>query len=438
MSGVKSTVNPTPNTGRSLFFNHYIVLCHIGQAGFMLLWCLGAQLKGMVIPMKTKLPILLIVIIQLLSLISCTPSNKDVLPSETSSSQPTEVETDANVIESNNEGSDENTEENMEGNFWSGRSASDFIITQQGDWLYYSYAHVNSSFSPSISYVGKIPVNWENGSAVELYRSDEGHLYFLQVVGKGIYWSTEEGIYRMTTDGTDLTCVVSNIANEAFYVSGDWIYYTESIIEQISASSKKEYNYFSRISIDGASKEVLYTPEKQGTSLFIAAAISGQQIYFIEYFQGERTFYLFDGSKANSCAAGYDDLKQDEDGNLYYLYEDTWYCASTPDLSSGVAFCPSLGLNASSSFFAYSSSFFYKQTDQKPSGIYKTEGPESENIVILNQDSTCFGNGITSPGDGYLYYVASGNFSEDEIFCRMLPDGSGWENISSLLNIIES
>ena len=54
MSGVKSTVNPKPNTGRSLFFNYYIVLCHMGQAGFIFLWCLGAQRKGMVISMKQE------------------------------------------------------------------------------------------------------------------------------------------------------------------------------------------------------------------------------------------------------------------------------------------------------------------------------------------------------------------------------------------------
>ena len=46
MSVAKLTVNPTPNTGRLLFY--------IGQVGFMSLWCLVAQRKGMVIGLRNE------------------------------------------------------------------------------------------------------------------------------------------------------------------------------------------------------------------------------------------------------------------------------------------------------------------------------------------------------------------------------------------------
>lgn len=371
--------------------------------------------------MKTKVTIIFCLLLTLL-LASCG-FNTDSSPQEPD--LPTNTPTTAgNTKESNSpieNNSDVVLDANTSGNFWSARGASDFLITQQGDWLFYSYAHVNTSVSPAVSFIGKVPMGGTQGEAVELYQSDEGRIFYLQVVGKWIYWSTDDSIWKITTDGTDMQCVTSEIGNEAFYVSGDWIYYTESTVEKISASSEQEYNYFSRISTDGSQKEILYKPDNSKASIAVRAAISEQQIYFEVFSNRERTFYLFDGSNATACSIVCDSVRQDEKGNLYYCIGTEWYRCLSADLSDGVPYCESSG----NVFFAYDSAYYTKSGLM---GIFRAQGGGVKDATMINRDYTFLGEGISSPADGYLYYVASGD-DHGEVFCRMKPDGTSWEDI---------
>ena len=49
--------------------------------------------------------------------------------------------------------------------------------------------------------------------------------------------------------------------------------------------------------------------------------------------------------------------------------------------------------------------------------------------IILNEDRT---EAFYSWGDGYIYYPAwiNGDGRSVPIFCRILPDGTGWEDVS--------
>lgn len=322
---------------------------------------------------------------------------------------------------------------NSHGNFWSAQSDSYFHIAEEGDWLYYTYSHENiTNVGSASTTLRKIPKDGDSvEDMIELYSStDNTSIRYLQVAGHTIYWSSFEDpsytIWSMDADGGEPTALIDSAGDDSFYVAEDGIYYVSLSIEQHSASSEDEVYAFCKWDEESGENTVLYEPEESDTSVSIEAVTADQKFYIQTNNRGEHPYYLYDGNAMTLCAS-VEDLRQNENGDIFYSLEgNEWYKAAADDLSSGdLIFDMTQYYESSIPFFVQDTAYYYKDYGY-PAGIFSASQDTGE--VQINTDHTLVDSDVTSCGDGYLYYV-----TPEEVLGRMNADGSEWEDASWMI-----
>lgn len=158
----------------------------------------------------------------------------------------------------------------------------DFRFVAQGDWVYYHAPTRN---------IYKMPIDGSEGDQICLLTEEEFKMQIAEnfpdfegiigypgcldlcVIGDWLYWASENGsIWKMRTDGEELTLLVRNRLPDShhlrklyyYYYGGrhfiiykDWIYYTVLEGVQKDTTNYDFKSYIARTSSDGSSTEII-------------------------------------------------------------------------------------------------------------------------------------------------------------------------------------
>lgn len=306
---------------------------------------------------------------------------------------------------------------------------------------------------------------------------------YLQVVGNWVYWSNGCGIWRVRTDGEQFQLVTQISSGDylggyAFWVDGDWIYHVDNTATGQQDSQTFTYQHkLMRTKTDGSNAEVLFDTERTDDDYIeIEFILSDGSIYFFDFSKFNMNvayktgwFLWNDGAVTelslaadetsfgtlNSRGAVYKNYVMESNNTIYYYQ----YCIG--EKSGNVYPLNTLYLYQCSSDL---SSYALISKINYPFGVYQYYDAnatyindgflytyvtyssarasfcrftiETGDIVISDADKDAYrlnndvvnGSRLTTPDDGYFYYLTT-----EGTLCRMLPNGTGWEEMTWLL-----
>ena len=299
----------------------------------------------------------------------------------------------------------------------------DYRFVTQGDWVYYVW--VNNG-------IYKMPINTTDSGQVLKLASLDGWIYGLSVMKDWLYYFENDQLVRLRTDGMVreiLPLQSEKIGKtDGFYLAHDQLYYIGK-----THRSASEFAYTLR-SIDletmedvAVASDVRYiirgykdslfiqTPDKEYQRIDLSGNLLAEYPYDVpEYLLDEDT-ELFSGiidedgwgHGESGCMWLNGDVEDNED--LAYLLEhsDHYVCLEAGKIIYATR---SPGSSVESNLCICSADIQTLET------------------MILNEDDV---DVFYSWGDGYIYYPAwvkgGGGI---RMFCRILPDGTGWEDVS--------
>lgn len=325
-------------------------------------------------------------------------------------------------------------------------------------YYYFNYSPVKRQ-DQMLYYIGndaikKIPVG---GSEADIQvildglYDEYGTVYEFQIVGDWVYFmsfcrSTSINnhpceimrLSRVRTDGMLCETIADNILRpkqlnsedfNTFAVYGDWVYYVGIVQTQTSATAYDVESQVCRYNPDTGITEIFKWKDAENPNFdsYVISSYNSDTI-LVEDLEND-TFYLYrydDGSFTEAPGiAGFSfyDFYDDGRGGYIGYGVGTLRAFNESNGYSGEVILDSVNPAGvaqvrKSELVIYGDQIFTNFTDINTNkGLQVIENGERRSI---NGD---FGQDLSYPGDGYLYYTYSSNLY------RVRPDGSGWEQL---------
>lgn len=376
--------------------------------------------------MKKGLALLLVLVI-LLSLAACG-SNTEIADNTDNQTSSGETQPDDGFVPDWTEGN-----ENIYGygSCYNGTvdqisTKDDYRFVTQDGWVYYVWVN-NGIF--------KKPIDSSDSEQVFKLAPLSGWIYNLSVMKDWLYYFEDDQLVRLRTDGMarEVISLQSEKIGESdgFYLAHDQLYYIGK-----THRSASEFSYeLRRIDLETMEdtliapdvcniirgyKDSMFikTPDKEFKRMDLDGNLLTEYSCELPKYLWDESQELFIGTIGEHKYAG---------DNLGYI----WLNGETlrDEFLSDFGFnagdfyvCEELGKVVHTKYEYDSSQCIY------PRGIYCTD-IESHDTITLNSDLT---EVFYSWGDGYIYYPASINKGGRGVraFCRIRPDGTGWEDVS--------
>lgn len=315
-------------------------------------------------------------------------------------------------------------------------------VKRQGSWLYYVGGNA----------IKKIPVGGSAGDAVVLLdnlKEQFGTLYEIQIVGDWVYFTSfyqrdvvggmrmyTTQLSRVRTDGSGaetVTHIMPNFDGEyfnTFVVRDNVVYFTTIDYDQQSASTYTFYSELWAFHLDLWQRELLYHIEIDNPNTQACAIIAYTDDAILMKDYSTKTLYLCDGTAVTAAPEGLQqyggaDFYSDGKGNFVsyqvgYLrryspangYEpEEFDFTVNPDGVAQVSVSDLIFLEDGTILSNYTDLNTKRGMQTLKDGVHTT----------INND---WGNNLSYPGDGYLYYTYNNDLY------RVRLDGSGWEQLN--------
>lgn len=290
----------------------------------------------------------------------------------------------------------------------------DYRFITQGDWVYYMWIGNG---------IYKMPLNSTDGSQVSKLASLDGHIYNLSVMKDWLYYFEDDQLVRLRTDGMvrEIMPLQSEEISDldGFYLAHDQLYYIGK-----THRSASEFAYELRC-ID------LDTMEDSSIATGVRKIIRGyKDSLFIQNPEKEYQRIDLGGNLLAEYEYGVPEYLLDEDTELFTgTIDESWRTERGCMLINGdIVANGSLGELLRDNGYDYVCMELNKIVYGADYSICATD-IQTLDTVVLNKDSA---EVFYSWGDGYIYYPTwvSQNGHGVRVFCRILPDGTGWEDVS--------
>lgn len=295
----------------------------------------------------------------------------------------------------------------------------DYHFVVQDGWVYYFWVENG---------IYKMPVEAADGGQVFKLASLNGWVYDLSVMKDWLYYYENDQLVRLRTDG--MVQEVLPLRSEeirdtdGYYLAYDQLYYVSK-----TRRSASEFNYemrkldlntmedtaivsgVRRIEQGYKDSIFIYTADKTYSRIDLEGNLLTEYSYKLPTYLWDEGQELFIGTIGENTYAG---------DNLGYI----WLNGETQrneDISN-------IGFNSGDYYVCTELGKVFHSKNESVRGIYCTD-MDNFDTVQLNLDRT---EVFYSWGDGYIYYPTS--IDKDgrgvRIFCRIQPDGTGWEDVS--------
>ena len=303
--------------------------------------------------------------------------------------------------------------------------------------------------------IKKMPVG---GSAADIQvvldglKDEYGVIYEFQVVGDWIYLLCGDQspiingsvcnllrVCRVRTDGWSQETVASNIIHpkqlnsddyNTFAVRGEWLYYTAISSEQVSASSYSQETQVRRYNLDTGITEIFAWHDVKNPNFdsYVICGYNSDTMLVKDCQEKKIYLYSYDSGAFEEAPAamqecwGYDFYDDGRGGYLGYrvgkLRSFTPENGYSGDMVLESVNPPGVAQVSQSELVVDGDRLYTNFTDiNGHSGLQVVENGQ---YTQINGD---WGQNLSYPGDGYLYYTYDVNLY------RVRPDGSGWEKL---------
>lgn len=303
--------------------------------------------------------------------------------------------------------------------------------------------------------IKKMPVG---GSAADIQvvldglKDEYGVIYEFQVVGDWIYFLCENQspiingsvchllrVCRVRTDGWSQETVAANIIHpeqlnsddyNTFAVRGEWLYYTAISSEQVSASRYNQEAQVRRYNLDTGITEIFARHDVKNPNFdsYVICGYNSDTMLVKDCQEKKIYLYSYDSGAFEEAPAAMQecwDYDFYDDGRGGYLgYRVGKLRAFTPENGySGETVLESVN---PSGVAQVSKSELVVDGDRLYTNFTDINGHSGLQVLENGQHSQIngdWGQNLSYPGDGYLYYTYDVNLY------RVRPDGSGWEKL---------
>ena len=304
-------------------------------------------------------------------------------------------------------------------------TADDYRFITQGDWVYYMWIGNG---------IYKMPVNATDGSQVCKLASLDGHIYNLSVMKDWLYYFENDQLVRLRTDGMvreSMPLQSEEIRDtDGFYLAHDQLYYISKTHRSASEFAYElrsiDLDTMEDISIAPDVRKIIrgykdslfiQTPEKDYQRIDLSGNLLAEYEYDVPGYLLDEDMELFTGII-------------DEDG---WGYDESGCMLINGNIVENEALADLLEHNSDHYVCLELGKIIYSAKKPGSESEYSTciycAHIQTLDTIILNEDRT---EAFYSWGDGYIYYPAwiNGDGRSVPIFCRILPDGTGWEDVS--------
>ena len=288
------------------------------------------------------------------------------------------------------------------------------LAAEQGDWIYY----VNFTEDDEGSFTGNVNKIRKDGTGREtIAKLEDDRPLFLNVIDNWIYFSSERGINKICTDGSNPT-KLSSKPGIFLSVINDWVYFLGCKYGNLDLEG---IDGLYKMKIDGSEltnlfDDIIYTMSVAGEWIYyLADNESGESeevgLYKITTDGTEKTLISNDVSVLYSYVM----VIASEDW-LYYLDNEEYLCKIKTDGSGKEKL---VKVDYPEWFNVGGEWIYYTDWDGSSDNLYKMRTDGSGRTKILKEECQV----INVVGD-WIYYL-----SESDEFYRIRTDGSGKEKV---------